>query len=112
MNELELRKELHVVSKQLIEANNEFNNAIGLFVDVFTYKIKYLEALRTALMKDLKEETNIYKKHRHSNRNEYLQDLAYTYDVDFCYVEALAGALGESEDFDGLVSAVQDMEGR
>lgn len=55
---------------------------------------------------------NTYERHGFKNRHEYLRDLAEIHDVDFHLVESLADALGESEDFDGLVNAVEDMEGR
>lgn len=60
----ELRKELCSVGKQLIEANNEFDDATGLYIDAVVYKIMYLEALRTALINELKEET----------KNEHLRE--------------------------------------
>ena len=56
MRTTELRKEICAIGKQLIEANNEFNNATGLYIDAIVYKILYLEATRDALLHDLKEE--------------------------------------------------------
>lgn len=52
----------------------------------------------------------IYKDHGFNSRKEYLIDLAEQYGVDPEYVFQLANILGESEDFDGLITAVQDME--
>jgi len=51
---------------------------------------------------------NIYKEHGFENRREYLQNLADEYDVDINIVFALAELLGKNEDFDGLVSELQD----
>ena len=51
----------------------------------------------------------VYEKHGFKNRHDYLIDLSEQYFVDIHYVESLADLLGESEDFDGLVSAIQDI---
>ena len=52
---------------------------------------------------------NIYEEHGHKNRHDYLQSLADQYDVDITMVEAAAELLGPSEDFDGLVSTLNDI---
>ena len=44
------------------------------------------------------------------DRQEYFEMLADEYGVDVETVEALADALGSNEDFDGLVSALEDAE--
>lgn len=41
-------------------------------------------------------------------RLEYYQDLAFDYAVPLSIVLDLAGLLGPEEDYDGLVSAIQD----
>jgi hypothetical protein len=50
---------------------------------------------------------NIYERHGYSNRTEYLSSIA-----DDCEnpeaVFALADVLGEGEDFDGLISMLED----
>ena len=51
-----------------------------------------------------------YEEHGCSSREEYLQMLALDKGVDEEIVEALGGALGEEEDFDGLLSFLDDME--
>lgn len=51
---------------------------------------------------------NIYQEHGFNNREDYLKDLAEGYDMDYSTVEFIADILGESEDFDGLVSALED----
>ena len=53
---------------------------------------------------------NIYNENGFENRKEYLKSLSEDYDIDFETVEALADILGESEDFDGLISALEDCE--
>jgi len=47
-----------------------------------------------------------YEANGFKNRKEYLDDLAQEYDRTTVY--ALAGMLGPSEDFDGLVTALED----
>lgn len=42
-------------------------------------------------------------------RKEYLKELALEYDVNFSDVLFLASLLGETEDYDGLVTSVQDL---
>jgi len=59
----------------------------------------------------LKPETiQSLKENGYDNIKEYLHDLAYEYDVPYSVVVSLYQLLGESELFDGLVSAVQDAE--
>ena len=52
----------------------------------------------------------VYQEHGYTNRQEYLEALADDYGVDVNTVFALAYLLGPTEDFDGLVSAVEDLE--
>lgn len=51
---------------------------------------------------------NPYKEHGFENRADYLADLADTIGVDLRTVEILADLLGPSEDFDGLVTSLED----
>lgn len=53
---------------------------------------------------------NIYQEHGFNNREDYLKDLAEGYDVDYDTVKFLADLLGESEDFDGLITSLEDYE--
>lgn len=53
---------------------------------------------------------NAYKEHGYKNRTEYLKDLAFEYSVPQSVVFALADVLGESEDFDGLITSLEDAE--
>lgn len=50
----------------------------------------------------------IYQEHGFANRRAYLADLADTIGVDIRTVEILADLLGPSEDFDGLVTSLED----
>ena len=60
----------------------------------------------------LKPETmEVLRENGYNSLKEYLQDLADEYDVPYSTVVSLYQLLGESELFDGLVSAVQDAEG-
>ena len=51
---------------------------------------------------------NIYISHGYADRNDYLESLAYEYDVNMKIVAAAADALGPNEDFDGLVAALEE----
>lgn len=53
---------------------------------------------------------SVYKQNGFADRNEYLQSLAEDYDIAVETVYALAELLGPSEDFDGLVSALDNDE--
>lgn len=52
---------------------------------------------------------NIYQHNGYADRAAYLTALADQYDIDPCIVELLADLLGPTEDFDGLVTTLQDM---
>jgi len=51
---------------------------------------------------------NIYQENGFTNRTEYLQNLSFEYEVPLDVVEMFADMLGNNEDFDGLVSVIQD----
>ena len=53
---------------------------------------------------------SIYKEHGFSNRQEYLNSLAEEYGCSLYLVTSLSDMFGEAEDFDGLVSALNDFE--
>ncbi len=53
---------------------------------------------------------SVYLEHGYKNRRDYLEQLANEHSVDVCTVFAIANLLGPSEDFDGLVNAVEDWE--
>ncbi len=52
---------------------------------------------------------NIWQENGYTSRKDYLQQLAAEYDVDYQSVACVAALLGSGEDFDALVSAVEDM---
>ena len=51
---------------------------------------------------------NIYQEHGYDNRKEYLESLAEEYCVYIDHIKAIADLYGDSEDFDGLVTALED----
>lgn len=53
--------------------------------------------------------SNIYVQQGYKNRRDYLKCLAEDYGVSYIKVYSLASLLGKNEDFDGLVSALDDM---
>jgi len=50
-----------------------------------------------------------YRELGYASREDYLECLAEEYGVDPEIVETLADLLGPNEDFDGLVTMLQDM---
>lgn len=50
----------------------------------------------------------IYEEHGYKDRNDYLTCLAEDYGIDLGCVIAISELLGPGEDFDGLVSGIQD----
>ena len=53
---------------------------------------------------------NIYQQNGYTDRDDYLTCLSEDYEVSIEDVYSLADMLGENEDFDGLVSALEDAE--
>ena len=53
---------------------------------------------------------NIYQQNGYADRDDYLTCLSEDYGVPIDDVYSLADMLGENEDFDGLVSALEDAE--
>lgn len=51
---------------------------------------------------------SIYQEHGYVNREEYLSSLAEDFNIDIDTVLILADILGPSEDFDGLVTTLED----
>lgn len=52
---------------------------------------------------------SIYTDEGYKSRRDYLENLAQDMGVDTDTVFALASMLGSSEDFDGLVTALEDI---
>lgn len=59
----------------------------------------------------MKNNNEVYERHGYANRKEYLESLADDYGCDHDTVVMLADTMGETEDFDGLVSMLEDFEG-
>lgn len=55
-------------------------------------------------------EDNDYMIHGYKDRNHYLECMSEDYGVDLETVKALADVLGENEDFDGLISALEGIK--
>lgn len=52
---------------------------------------------------------NIYQENGYENRSEYLKALAEDTGVDIATVVMIASLYGPEEDFDGLVTALEDI---
>ena len=53
---------------------------------------------------------NIYQQNGYADRDDYLTCLSEDYGISIEDVFSLAEMLGENEDFDGLVCALEDVE--
>lgn len=53
-------------------------------------------------------EENIYKQHGYNDRNDYLKSLAEDYGISFAEVKTIANMLGENEDFDALITSLDE----
>lgn len=53
---------------------------------------------------------NVYQEHGYYNRTDYLRCLSEDWDMPFTTVCMLADILGPNEDFDGLVTALEDAD--
>lgn len=53
---------------------------------------------------------NIYQQHGYKNRRDYLESLTEEYNIPVYVVFMLADMLGPNEDFDGLITALEDAE--
>lgn len=54
---------------------------------------------------------NVYEQNGYKDRRDYLYSLATDFSISPETVFTLASLLGSSEDFDGLVTSLEDMEG-
>ena len=52
----------------------------------------------------------LYKEHGCKNRAEYLKQLADEHNQPLSFVKSLSNLLGQDEDFDGLINALEDAE--
>lgn len=53
---------------------------------------------------------SIYEKRGYKNRKDYLNNLAEDFGIDSYIVFAVADMLGQNEDFDGLISSLEDYQ--
>ena len=56
-------------------------------------------------------EQTIYQQKGYEDRKDYLKSLSEDYGVPYYMVLEIANMLGETEDFDGLVTSLEDAEG-
>jgi hypothetical protein len=61
-------------------------------------------------MRQQKDDDGRYRDNGYKDRDDYLNTLADDYGLDSYVVHELAGMLGPSEDFDGLISDLEDFE--
>jgi hypothetical protein len=62
------------------------------------------------LFRLIKIKSNLYKQRGFENRKEYLKDLSKTHNVSYNDVKSIARELGKEEDFDALVSKINELE--
>jgi 3-deoxy-D-manno-octulosonate 8-phosphate phosphatase KdsC-like HAD superfamily phosphatase len=60
--------------------------------------------------KELKVQ-DVYIENGYKNREDYLKNLAANFDIDLENVLMIADMLGPNEDFDGLVTSLEDFTG-
>ena len=53
---------------------------------------------------------NIYKENGYENRQDYLDSLADDFGIESVTIRDLADILGPTEDFDGLITSLEDYE--
>jgi hypothetical protein len=53
---------------------------------------------------------NVYQQNGYDNREHYLECLAEDFEVPSHVVYMIADLLGENEDFDGLVTSLEDYQ--
>jgi hypothetical protein len=59
-------------------------------------------------MKQIEADDSRYINNGYENRDDYLKSLAEDYGVDVMIINEIAGMLGPNEDFDGLVTELED----
>ncbi len=52
---------------------------------------------------------NVYKQNGFKDRRDYLKSVADDFGTDMMVVTGIAEILGENEDLDGLISALEDL---
>ncbi|GHU02103.1 hypothetical protein FACS1894147_03270 [Spirochaetia bacterium] len=61
-------------------------------------------------MSELNKREDVYTRNGYKDREDYLKNLADDWGLELFVVNMVADMLGPSEDFDGLVSELEDMD--
>jgi hypothetical protein len=61
-------------------------------------------------MKHISLNEGVYASNGYKDREDYLNSLADDRGIDRMTVDVIADMLGESEDFDGLINALDDLD--
>jgi len=61
-------------------------------------------------MKPIPNKKSVYAANGYKDRGDYLDSLADDRGIDRMSVDIIADVLGENEDFDGLISALDDFD--
>jgi hypothetical protein len=59
---------------------------------------------------DIQKHDDVYTRNGYKDREDYLKNLADDWGLELFAVNMIADLLGPSEDFDGLVSELEDMD--
>jgi hypothetical protein len=59
---------------------------------------------------EIKEDDGVYARNGYKGREDYLKSLADDWGLELFAVSMIADLLGPSEDFDGLISELEDMD--
>jgi hypothetical protein len=102
INQEELKKHCDSVFEKMREQYREMTSGDFQTVAIF------IKMLDEEIAESQKEDS--YKSAGYKDRNDYLSCMADDYGVNEDVVIALASTLGPGEDFDGLISALDDME--
>ena len=105
-NLIEKGKTMFYVLKTDLSDNSKFN--YGVFDDEQRAKDFVKEQNHDDSIYEIKPVKNIHQKQGFLSRDDYLKSLAFDYDVDEDTVYELASVYGEEEDFDGLVTMLED----
>ena len=97
---------VYVLKTDLLDNNSKFN--YGVFDDEQRAKDFVKEQNHDDSIYEIKPVKNIHQKQGFLSRDDYLKSLALDYDVDEDKVYELASVYGEEEDFDGLVTMLED----
>ena len=81
----------------VVETKEEAQEFIDKQPDFFNYEYK------------IREVTNQWQENGYTGRRQYLNELANDFGVPYTRVMVLANTLGPAEDFDMLVSMLEDM---